>query len=207
MCPQCGHKYIYDTEPLQCVYIFLVVRYNAGMSKIVMVHEMHPEMFIPENCVVTLDDGLYTQYLHGRGLQNKKIFFISSGIVCYGPQSDAWISAPDAHKKAFRGNKENYMTVAQIRELHEMGCEIGGHSHNHFDMRTLSGLPAKIHHIENDTNLMMTWFRNILGFEPTSFCFPYNYELNGIYRFILKRKYGFTDFYGADRINIDDISA
>lgn len=173
-------------------------------ENILMIHEMRPGMNIPKDVTLTFDDGLYTQYLYGRDLPNKKIFFISTNIICDGPQSDEFIRAADAHVKAFDGNKENYMTVEQIRELREMGCEIGGHSHFHKDLNTFSTLVKKAQHIREDTERMLSWFSINLQYLPVSFCFPYNYDFQGLYAGLLRR-YGFTRVYGSERINIDDI--
>lgn len=174
--------------------------------QVAMIHEMWENMSIPPDLTLTFDDGLYTQYMHGRNLPNKKIFFISTNIICKGPQSSEFIHCADAHKKAFSGNKENYMTVSQIRELHDAGCEIGGHSHFHQNLRELRSMVDQVDHMKMDTDLMMEWFDEKLGFTPTSFCFPYNDDVQGLYPAVLKR-YGFVNFYGDERTNIDEILA
>lgn len=164
---------------------------------------MHTGMEIPENYTLTFDDGLYTQYLYGRNLPNDKIFFISSGIICDRYQSHEFITCADAHKKAFSGNFENYMTVEQIKNLNG---RIGGHSHFHADLTQFTSLKEKVDYMKMDTELMLEWFERKLGVQPTTFCFPYNDDQNGLYTAVLK-KYGFTEFYGAERINIYDILA
>jgi hypothetical protein len=166
-----------------------------------MIHEMHENLVIPEDGVLTFDDGLYTQYLFGRDLPHKKIFFISSGIICDGHQSTEFITCRDAHKKAFAGNFENYMTLDQIMDL---DGEIGGHSHSHTNLNSFSTLVEKVDYIKRDTETMLEWFQKNLGYEPTSFCFPYNDDMDGLYRGLL-RKYGFTDFYGNERISVESL--
>ena len=170
-------------------------------EKILMIHEMHEGMEIPKDCVLTFDDGLFTQYQHSRHLPNTKIYFISSGIVCNQPQSHEFIKCSDAHKKAFSGNFENYMTLEQIKEL---DGEIGGHSHSHINLSKFPTLVEKVEHIKKDTELMLEWFEKNLDRRPTSFCFPYNDDVRGLYKAILTT-YGFTDFYGRERISIDEI--
>ena len=166
-----------------------------------MIHEMTEGMTIPDDYVLTFDDGLWTQYKYSQDLPNQKIFFISSGIICDGIQSHEFIACHDAHRKAFNGNYENYMTVDQISNLNG---EIGAHSHSHTDLNTFNTLVEKVAHIRKDTDLMMEWFEKNLGFAPTSFCFPYNDELSGLYKALLIG-YGFTKFYGKERISIDEI--
>lgn len=171
----------------------------------IMIHEMWKDMYIPEDCTLTFDDGLVSQYKYGRTLPNKKIFFISTGIICHQNQSQEYITCEEAHRSAFDGNYENYMTVAQLKNLLNNGIEIGGHSHSHQDLFKLPTLGDKVKHIKEDNEQMMEWFKINLNYTPTAFAFPYNYDLNGIYKEMLK-KYGFTNFYGEERITLDEIS-
>ena len=167
---------------------------------VLMIHEMKEDTNIPKG-LCTFDDGLYSQYLFGKDLPNDKIFFISSNIICRGKQSEEFIDCRSAHVKAFKGNTENYMTIDQIKEIINMGIEIGGHSHYHKDVSKIPKLVDKVKHIKEDTELMLAWFKKELDYIPTSFCFPYNEELDGLYAGLLK-PYGFTDFYGSSRVDI-----
>ena len=167
---------------------------------ILMIHELNKDTIVPEG-LVTLDDGLYSQYKYGKDLPNDKIYFISSNIICNGIQSKEFISAPEAHRKAFKGNTENYITLDQIKDLISMGIEIGGHSHYHKDVSKIPKLIDKVKHIKEDTELMLDWFKTNLDYVPTSFCFPYNEELDGLYKGLLK-PYGFTKFFGSNRVDI-----
>jgi peptidoglycan/xylan/chitin deacetylase (PgdA/CDA1 family) len=97
------------------------------------------------------------------------------------------------------------MTVAQIKELMaDPLVTIGAHSHTHRNLRKIPKLFDCVAHIASDTEQMMQWFQNTLGFAPTSFCFPYNDDLDGMYRGLL-RKHGFTDFYGHERTAIESL--
>lgn len=110
---------------------------------VVEIHEMNDEtirkiLSLPKkDLVLTFDDGLYTQYKYLDDLLSihvPKYFFISTNIVCsrFTEQSKEYIHCADAHKKAFSGNKENYMTWSQIKTIEKMSnCFIGGHSHFH----------------------------------------------------------------------------
>ena len=175
-----------------------------------MIHEVTEKLFdLPlEDYILTFDDGLYSQYYYFdklRLIPTEKIFFISSNIICNGPQSMEFPACRVAHNKAFLGNTEDYMTVEQIKELmSDPLTSIGGHSHTHTRLTTYTKLIEKLQHIKQDTDLMLAWFRNTLNFSPTKFCFPYNENYQGIYSSILKR-YGFTEFYGQERKPVETL--
>jgi hypothetical protein len=178
------------------------------MKPVLMIHECSSKLLdLPlEDYILTFDDGLLSQYAFYKEIRyipTPKVFFISTGIVCEGQQSLEFPACDLAHVKAFTGNKEDYMTLEQIKELAlDPWVTIGGHSHSH---TRLSGtLVDKVKHIEVDTRIMVNWFDNNLGFTPTSFCFPYNEDPSGIYKGLLK-KFGFTDFYGSERIPIETL--
>lgn len=156
-----------------------------------------------ETYVLTFDDGLYSQYYNYpkfKSIPTEKIYFISSSIVCNGPQSTDFIRSRPAHDKAFSGNFEDFMTIEQIKELmQDPLVSIGAHGHFHKDLTTIEKLADQVAHIKKDTELMVEWFKENLGFVPTKFCFPYNNNLNGLYEVILKR-FGFTEFYGPGRV-------
>lgn len=180
------------------------------MNTALMIHECRPEFLkLPlEQYLLTFDDGLYSQfvfYQEIRHLNTPKIFFISSGIVCDGPQSLEFPTCRVAHEKAFAGNKEDYMTLEQIRILAEDPLvTIGAHSHSHTRLSNFSTLAEKARYIKDDTEQMLSWFEKNLGLQPTSFCFPYNENLDGLYTGLLK-KYGFKTFYGNERIPIETL--
>jgi hypothetical protein len=150
------------------------------MKPVLMIHEVREEMFdLPlEDYTLTFDDGLYSQFYYWdrfKKLNTQKIYFISSNIVCAGTQSEEFPACRDAHIKAFDGNYEDYMTVAQIKELMaDPLVTIGAHSHAHRNLRKIHKLFDCVAHIASDTEQMINWFRDTLGFRPTSFCFPYN---------------------------------
>lgn len=158
--------------------------------------------------VLTFDDGLYSQYVFYQEIKHvptPKIFFISSGIICNGAQSTEFPVCSEAHKKAFQGNYEDYMTVAQIKELMlDPWVTIGAHSHSHTRLNLFDSLAAKAKHIQEDTVQLLAWFESTLGFKPKDFCFPYNEDLDGLYKGLLKKQ-GFVNFYGRERIPIETL--
>jgi hypothetical protein len=178
------------------------------MKPVLMIHEVREWMFdLPlEDYIITFDDGLYSQYYYRDkflSIDTPKIYFISSGIVCDDRQSTDFPSCEVAHEKAFNGNYEDYMTINQIEELMaDPNVTIGGHSHSHTNLNQIPDLFSRISHIESDTKQMINWFKDTLNFVPSAFCFPYNNDLDNMYKGLLK-KYGFTEYYGNERIPIE----
>jgi hypothetical protein len=178
------------------------------MKPVLMIHEIDERVFsLPlEKYILTFDDGLYSQFYYFdrfKSIPTEKIYFISSGIICDGVQSTDFPTCREAHQKAFVGNTEDYMTVAQIKELMaDPLVTIGGHSHTHNRLGSYTKLVERIKHIKDDTELMLEWFKANLGVTPTKFCFPYNDDYQGIYQSLLKI-YGFTGFYGRERTPIE----
>ena len=174
------------------------------------IHEIDKSVFeLPlHKYTLTFDDGLYSQYYYFSNFQKiptEKVYFISSGIIATTTQSSRFPKCDVAHRKAFSGNTEDYMTVEQIKMLmKDPLVTIGGHSHSHTRLDNFSRLVDKIYHIKKDTEIMLEWFDKHLNFLPTSFCFPYNEDLNGMYGALLKQ-YGFTNFYGRERIPIETL--
>jgi peptidoglycan/xylan/chitin deacetylase (PgdA/CDA1 family) len=176
-----------------------------------MIHEIRESIFdLPlENYILTFDDGLYSQYYYYPRFQDiptEKIYFISSNILCTGSQSSSFPACEEAHEKAFNGNCEDYMTLEQVKKLSkEPLVSIGGHGHNHICFGHFSKTTEKMQLIATDTQEMLHWFYTNLGTRPTRFCFPYNDDVNGLYPGILK-KFGFTEFYGKERIDVSSLS-
>jgi peptidoglycan/xylan/chitin deacetylase (PgdA/CDA1 family) len=177
---------------------------------ILMIHEVFDEIFNLdlEKYILTFDDALYSQFYYYpqiSKIKTKKIFFVSTNIISNVKQSKNFLSCVESHKKAFNGNKEDYMNIDQIKFLmYENDVEIGAHSHNHKTLSQFKTLNEKVEHIKKDTELMINWFDQNLNYVPKKFCFPYNDDLNGFYKLLLK-KYGFQDFYGKERLNVNHL--
>lgn len=198
-----------------------LVTYNqlAGNTKMtymiknkpkLMIHTIEEWMFsLPlENYELTFDDGLYNHFYYIDRLvkiPTKKVFFISSSIICNGPQSSNFCSSEAAHEKARVNNREDFMTIDQIKQLaHYENVEIGSHSHFHTNLNTFNTLAEKISFIKNDTTAVLEWFGSNLGVRPVKYCFPYNDDLQGLYKATLL-PFGFTEFYGRERIPIETL--
>jgi peptidoglycan/xylan/chitin deacetylase (PgdA/CDA1 family) len=175
---------------------------------VLMIHKIEEDMFnLPlHKYILTFDDGLYNHYHYKDRLakiSTKKIFFVSSNIVCMGSQNHSFTSSSAAHDKAKQGLFEDFMTIAQIKELAATpDMEIGCHSHYHRNIDLLSTLSEKIKFIKEDTQLSLQWFHNI-GIIPTKFCFPYNNDMQGLYRLAIQDQ--FTEFYGRERIPVETL--
>lgn len=175
------------------------------MKPVLMIHEVTAKLFDRnlEEYTLTFDDGLYSQYYHYdkfKNINTDKIFFISSNILCDTTQSTEFPVCEIAHEKAFNGNTEDYMTLAQVKELmQDPQVTIGGHSHYHKKLTSIPKIILTLEHMIDDTQLMLQWFNDNLGIKPTKFCFPYNDDRAGLYTGIL-RNFGFTEFYGKERI-------
>jgi peptidoglycan/xylan/chitin deacetylase (PgdA/CDA1 family) len=176
------------------------------MKPVLMIHEFKEEYFDLdlEQYILTFDDGLYSQYAvidRLQRLDTPKIFFVSSEIVCPEDQEQdaSCVSCIDAHNSAFSGCFQHYMKWSQIRHLKGLSnCVVGCHGHSHI-YNIVSDVSAMI----RDSREMARIFKEQLGELPQHFCFPYNIE-SRIYRGIL-HSYGFRHFYGAERIDIDEL--
>lgn len=180
------------------------------MKPVLMIHEIREEFFdLPlENYILTFDDGLFSQYHYYprfKEIPTEKIYFVSSGIICDCEQSTEFPACHIAHEKAFAGNKEDYMTIEQIKELmQDPLVTIGAHGHAHKNLEDFSKITHRAMHVIEDTKTMMDWFKTNLNYTPTVFCFPYNNDIDGLYQPVLKAA-GFTDFYGRERIAIESV--
>jgi len=184
------------------------------LKKIIEIHEVNLETIKKiikldlKNCILTFDDGLQSQWEFIDdliALDVPKIFFISTDIVCdrLDNQSREYISCSDAHKKAFNGDKENYMTWSQIKTISKLpNCYIGGHSHNH-KLYQVSPLKKLYKNLIEDSEKMIEEF-NKKNIKIKSFCFPYNESYDDLYKIILIKK-DIKYFYGRERTKIEDI--
>ena len=181
-------------------------------KKVLMIHAFKQEYFkLPlEDYILSFDDGLYSQYLHIDKLlqlDTKLIFNISTNVICPEnvKQNDELISADIAHKKAFKEKKfENFLKWSQIKKIFNSGGIISGHSHNHYNMNTITNVIARINLIKQDTKEMLLEFKKNLSYTPEIFCFPYNFEPIG-YKIVLTNDFGFKYFLGKERVDISTL--
>lgn len=157
-----------------------------------MIHEFEPsyiDLKVDNFDVITYDDGLESQLYHRESFPNKrKIFFICPKFVQQG----------------YNDIGQTCMTLDDVRLLVQEGYEIGAHSNSHTKLSLMDGLPAQVSYLLYDTEDCCKWFKRNLGFQPKSFCFPYNDDCKGIYTAIV-RKFGFTEFYGSERTPIETL--
>lgn len=164
------------------------------MSKqILMIHEFEKKFFDLnlENYILTFDDGLKSQFNHWeeiKKIKTKKIFFICPKFI-----ND---EVNDIGQKC--------MSISNIKQLLNEGCEIGGHSYTHKKINTFNRLNDVVNYIKRDTQDMLAWFDKNLQFKPKSFCFPYNDDFSGIYKIIVK-SCGFEELYGRERVSVESL--
>lgn len=176
-----------------------------------MIHEITEEMFsLPlENYILTFDDGLYSHYYYldrFKQIPTEKIYFISTAFVNNGFQSAEFPTSIQAHIKAKSGNCEDFISLSQLEEMMMTPMvSIGGHGHNHISLESMRSLNEMVASISHDTNEMMQWFGKNLNIAPSKFCFPYNNDVNGLYKAMLNKMFGFTEFYGSERIPIETL--
>jgi peptidoglycan/xylan/chitin deacetylase (PgdA/CDA1 family) len=156
--------------------------------KTLMIHNIVEDMFnLPlEDYRLTFDDGTadhYEYYPRFKNINTTKIYFVISSYI----------------------GKTGYLNINEIKELmKDPQVVIGGHSYSHTKLESIDNFVDKVTHIQKDTELMIEWFQDVLGFNPTTFCFPYNNDLKGIYTSLVKNK-GITEFFGHERIPIETL--
>lgn len=156
-----------------------------------MIHEFEPKFIGLDTKsfdVITYDDGLESQLYYRECFDNQKIFFICPRFI----------------EQGYNDINQKCMSVDDIKILVSEGYEIGAHSNSHTSLDTMEDLAARVSYLLHDTEACIQWFKKNLGFQPTSFCFPYNDDCKGVYGAIA-RKYGFTNLYGAERIPIETL--
>jgi len=177
------------------------------MKPILEIHEWKPEFErLPlEDYILTFDDGLYSQYQAKdflKTLDTPKIFFISTNILRTDEHPNREIiHCADAHKKAFNGIFEDYMSWSEIKELKELGFEIGGHSHFHKKYE-ISPLKELYQNLILDIEIMLENFEQ-QKIQIKKFCFPYNETYDSLYRTIISKNG--LEGYGPERIPIEEI--
>ena len=181
------------------------------MKSVLMIHEVNEEVLqCPlSDYILAFDDGLYSQYKYIdrlREFDTEMIFFISTGIVADADtvQSDEDICCERAHEYFFdTQDTKHYMNWSQIKKLLALPkCTVGGHSHNHPNLREMS-LKDRISTITSDTKLMCKSFMENLTYVPVNFAYPYNYR-DDIYDKCLE-KHCIRNLYGDERIDINEL--
>lgn len=177
------------------------------MMQTYMIHEVNDFIInkvktLDDESIITFDDGLLTQFLNRNYFKRFKrvIFFINPTILCETEelQNHKYIKCTEAHKKAFRGNFENYMTLNQVKQLQNEGFEIGSHSYEHKFFKNIK-------EITEDINKSFNFFKEN-NINIKSYCYPYNQDnRNPLFQLELSRIYKNIDFFGSNRIAIEII--
>lgn len=193
---------------------------------VLMIHEVTKDVLTSnikfEDYVLTFDDALYSQYFYWpviKKIETKKILFVPTGLI-----QDSKLQRPKVYtadgvvryrKKKFptcyeamemwerQSNNVAYMTVGELKALIKDGLDIGGHGHQHIRFYP-DNLVDFIKAFKIDVEQMLLWFEDNLDIRPISYCFNFNREMM-MMRKILELEYGFTSFYGEERVDIEDL--
>jgi len=187
---------------------------------VILIHEWKEDILynnILDNHILTFDDALYSIYYYRNDISkllNQKIICIPTGRILDKRISNPIITDCYTANNMWLSNHDNsaYMTIAEIKELIDMGFEVGGHSHFHekeTDPRILRilNINSKLvtrgkKYYEYDTQLMKEWFLNNLGYIPKYYAFPYNKESPMLKEYLQSQ--GFEIFFGKERISVDN---
>lgn len=188
-----------------------------SMERVIMIHEVNPEILntlrtkTTKDDIFTFDDGLYSNYKYLDELlefPNKKIFFFSTAIVrpeIMQARSEV-IHCADAHRILSNWSKmglDNYMSLTELKEINtKTNCFIGVHGHKHIEIMG-SSLPRSLvifneelkentkellRVLREDTYNMFSTYLNEFGTLPNDYCYPYNKE-NFILRAMINQEY------------------
>lgn len=187
-------------------------------KRLIMIHEMDEKtaksllsVISPTTDILFWDDALFSQYVHLPKFSNfLNVIGVSSGITSEAteqrkkkkPTID--IDCIEARKNYNMFNDATpYMTWDDIKSLLRYKVIIAAHGHYHRDLRKISSTPSLIRAILKKINYMRTTFTLRLGYYPKVYIFPYNYE-NPMMKSLLSTS-GITNFYGKNRIPVQDI--
>jgi len=111
----------------------------------IMIHEVDKKILsfmiehIKDTDILTFDDGLFSCFYYWPGLRdlfpkNKKIFFISTGLVRQDDSvGEKDMTCEDAlYSFSKTTDRSSYMSWKEIKIIREEGGIIGGHGHLHF---------------------------------------------------------------------------
>jgi peptidoglycan/xylan/chitin deacetylase (PgdA/CDA1 family) len=177
---------------------------------------------IDEKQTLTYDDGLYNQYVNIDKIietnpNNKKIFFISLGIIHRNDKAQVNISdSAKAHAKFFKDDDTSaFMSYSQIKEISKKkNCVIGIHGFNHINPNSKKYMDISLknryyeYETEIDCIINATYYLMLDGIinKTVYYCRPYNSE-NAIFEGVLKRSFAEHGFkiiiVGSERLDIE----
>lgn len=183
---------------------------DLNEKPLLMIHEFCEDYLnLPlKNYILTFDDGLYTQYLFLEELlklNTPMIFSISTNLICPEDrkQDPKFISCKNALLRTFHDKFDPYMKWNQIEEIFNTeNCYIAAHGHLHMKISHLKSLNERVAFIKEDTEKMLSLFKEKLDFRPDMFCFPFNLK-NPFYKGLLETNYGFKTFLGDERLPLE----
>lgn len=184
-----------------------------------MIYEIHEidnrfkEYEFSDDDILVFDDALYSQYKFFDLIQNVnciKYFAVSPYLLNIDEIQElnnrniAMWKFKECHKR------NSFMTKNQIIEISkEDNCFISIHGYKHikfediynkFYRKNLKNIKELIEIFNNDIQLAINWFENNIGYIPNTYCFPYNFTCDGLFKSYIIKNYSFiTSFFDSNR--------
>jgi len=182
-----------------------------------MIHEVTEEITKLDltKYPLSFDDGLFSQYFYWnlfKDIPTSKVLFIPTGAIrlddsCRPQFVGKFKTFPTCYKAMERwfsqGDREDYMTLGELKKLREDGAIIGAHSHAHLSSYS-DRFITRMNQFREDSSQMKEWFVKYLGEVPETYCFPYNKEYP-IMRAVIRVETGIQRFYGHERKAVEEL--
>lgn len=179
-----------------------------------MIHEVNKNILQLDlsKYILTFDDGLYSQFFYWnliKEIDTPKIFFIPTGAIlledhCRPQFSGEFLEFPTCYtamQKWFDdNNREDYMTLGELKKMIEQGAVIGAHGHMHLKEYD-SCFIHRLEQFRKDNQDMSNWFKNVLKYSPKDYCFPFNKEYP-VQRAVVNVEMDIFNFYGKERKDV-----
>lgn len=135
---------------------------------------------------LTLNDGLFSHYYYFdilKKINTSKIFYIISGAIDTSlecrPMFDgshlSYVSEDfSINQWKENNNKENFMTLGELKYLLDNGAMLGAHSHMHEVKYGSDCFLNFLAEFEHDCVNMLDWFKTHLSYVPNKYAFPYS---------------------------------
>lgn len=145
--------------------------------------------------ILTLDDGLYSQYKYLDKIvnnKNKKIFSITPNLLLKPNQNQC--TSEDKRLNKLGNDWCEYMSLEQVYAISKIdNCFIGMHGYNHIRFKKLLEVDKLseedvIRRFIRDLDLCFSWFKDH-KLNTDIYCFPYNFTFNRKFVLIIQEKY------------------
>lgn len=180
------------------------------MKPVLMIHEVREWMFdLPlGDYHLSFDDALYSQYYYLDRLlsyDTTMTFYVSTNIYSVDNLRYRFDDCVTAHRKVNdQKDYSNYMTWGQLRIIDRIpNCRVGGHGHNHLDLRALS-IKDSVAQFDSDLTRCLAEFERHMLRPCDAWCMPYNYDPHQLFTGLVRRR-GITNIVGCERTPIETL--